>query len=75
MNEPFGFGAVLALRLAQGRIERPTFVVHNANKVSGGGYRYDGAFPGNPVLYGKAYSEDVIKIVSVMPVAEAAALV
>jgi len=74
-QEPFAFGDVLAVRTAPGRIERPCFVVTNSNKVHGGGYRYDGVAPGEPVLYGKVYSEDVLCRLRTMPEAEAAALV
>jgi len=59
--EPFEFGTVLKVRLAFGRIERTTFVVHFAQDVHGGGYRYIGVFPGNPPWRGKIYSEDVVK--------------
>ena len=71
---PYTFGDVLTVRLAQGRIERPCFVVLNANKVHGGGFRYDGVFPGEPLLHGKVYSEDIICWKSRMPEAECAAL-
>ena len=71
---PYTFGDVLAVRPAQGRIERPCFVVLNANKVHGGGFRYDGVFPGEPLLHGKVYSEDIICWKRRMPEAECAAL-
>ena len=71
---PYTFGDVLAVRPAQGRIERSCFVVLNANKVHGGGFRYDGVFPGEPLLHGKVYSEDVICWKCRMPEAECAAL-
>ena len=71
---PYTFGDVLTVRPAQGRIERSCFVVLNANKVHGGGFRYDGVFPGEPLLHGKVYSEDVICWKCRMPEAECAAL-
>jgi hypothetical protein len=71
---PYTFGDVLVVRRAQGRIERPYFVVLNANKVRGGGFRYDGVFPGDPLLHGKVYSEDVVCWQCRMSEAECAAL-
>ncbi len=71
---PYAFGDVLTVRPAQGRIERPCFVVLNANKVHGGGFRYDGVFPGEPLLHGKVYSEDIIYWKRRMPEDECAAL-
>ena len=70
----YTFGDVLAVRPAQGRIEQPYFVVLNANKVHGGGLRYDGVFPGEPLLHGKVYSEDIICWKYRMSEAECAAL-
>lgn len=57
MNEPYEYGSVLKVRPALGRIERERF----AQDVHGGGYRYNGVFPGNPPWRGKVYSEDAVK--------------
>lgn len=71
---PYTFGDVLIVRRRPGRIERSYFVVLSANKVHGGGFRYDGVFPGEPVLHGKVYSEDIVYRYCRMPEAECAAL-
>lgn len=71
---PYQFGDVLVVRREPGRIERSYFVVQNANKVRGGGFRYDGVFPGAPLLYGKVYSEDVVCRHCRIPEAQCAAL-
>ena len=65
----------LSESLAAGRIERSRFVVTHSNKVHGGGFRYDGVFPGAPLLFGKVYSDDIICHLRTMPESEAAALV
>mgnify|MGYP007078646505 CR=1 FL=1 len=75
MNTSYKFGDVLAVKPAPGRIERSRFVVTHSNKVFGGGWRYDGIFPGTPLLYGKVYSDDIICHLRAMPEPEAAALV
>ena len=75
MNTPYKFGDVLVVRKVPGRIERSRFVVTHSNKVRGGGFRYDGVFPGTPLLFGKVYSDDIIRHLRAMPEAEAAALV
>jgi len=74
-NTSYTFGDVLVVRKAPGRIERSCFVVTHSNKVHGGGFRYDGVFPGTPLLFGKVYSDDIIRHVRAMPESEAAALV
>ena len=74
-NTSYTFGDVLVVQLALGRIERSRFVVTHSNKVRGGGFRYDGVFPGTPLLFGKVYSDDIICHVRTMPESEAAALV
>ena len=74
MNTPYTFGDVLAVKPAPGRIERSRFVVTDSNKVFGGGFRYDGIFPGTPLLYGKVYDDDIICHLHTMPEPEAAAL-
>ena len=74
-NTSYTFGDVLVVRKAPGRIERSCFVVTHSNKVRGGGVRYDGVFPGTPLLFGKVYSDDIIRHLRTMPESEAVALV
>ena len=74
-NTSYRFGDVLVVRKTPGRIERSCFVVTHPNKVHGGGSRYDGVFPGTPLLFGKVYSDDIIRHLRTMPESEAAVLV
>lgn len=60
MSDHYSYGDILSVRKAEGRIEREVFVVTGVNKVSGGGYRYQGIFPGLPSLTGKIYTEDIV---------------
>jgi hypothetical protein len=57
----YGYGDHLRVRIVPGRIEREHFVVQYADRVTGGGWRYEGYFPGDPELYGKVYDEDIIE--------------
>lgn len=73
-TEPFGFGDVVRLQPARGRIgpHRTIALLLSADKVFGAEdeYRYDTLFFGDPIVRGKCYSTDVIQHLRTLPEVE-----